>query len=327
MAYVTTSTAPTNRQTEKAGPPSPLAAGVAAVALLLLLVLPLPDTGRAGEALLDLLHAPAFAVLGFLVAGAVRARRPNAGIATIVLIWLALASFGTGAEYAQRLFDRHSSWQDALANALGAGAGLLWSAVRRSVFPVRLAGLGLSVVLILVAGRDALRTLADSYRQSSEMPLLGSFEHELELSRWSARECRTARVKEHATDGGWSLRLDLQAGRHPGAALDVPPPDWSPYEELVFDLFLEDGPAVNLIVKVADVEHEGGREDRFERRIRLSSGPQRIVIPLSDVAAAPESRRLDLRRISLLQIFAVRLTEPQTLYLDNVRLRDSPEAQ
>lgn len=300
----------------------PLPAVAAALVLLVLLILPLPDTGRIGEALLDLLHGPAFALLGFLGCEAVRSRRHGSTVLAVVTVSLLVSAFGIGAEYAQTLVDRHASWHDAAANGLGAAAGALWSLGRSS--PDRPARFGLilaSLLLLTVAAWGPVGILIDSYRQSREMPMLASFEHELELSRWSVREGRMHRVQEHATAGAWSLRLELDRGRYPGAALRCPPTDWSLYSELVFDLRVDEGAELDLIVKVEDVEHSGERDDRFEQRIRLGPGRRRVVIPLAEIEAGPRSRRLDLRHVAFVQLFTVRPRQRRTLYLDNVHLR------
>lgn len=163
--------------------------------------------------------------------------------------------------------------------------------------------------------------LTDACLQRLAMPQVASFEHPLELSRWTARECRVRRVRGHATHGSWALRLDMQPGVYPGIGTRYPLPDWSRYEELVFDIELDEGPPLDIIVKIEDEQHNHEHYDRFHRRVRLLPGRRRVRVALSGVVAAPRGREMDLRCISFLQFFTVHLDSPRTLYLDNIRLR------
>jgi len=151
--------------------------------------------------------------------------------------------------------------------------------------------------------------------------MLGAFEHGMEMSRWSATDSRIQRTRAHASEGLWSLRVDLQPARYPGCSMEYPYEDWSGYEAIALDAFL-DGPApLDLIVKIEDAQHNDESYDRFERRVRLLPGMQRVRIALSDVAAAPRDRTMDLSRIARVQFFAVRLASPRTIFLDNIHLR------
>ena len=69
-----------------------------------------------------------------------------------------------------------------------------------------------------------------------------------------------------------------------------------------------------------DCRHDGEHSDRYERPVEITSGWQEIRIPLSEVAAAPQTRRMDLSRIKKLQFFAVRPPQRRTLHFDDLRL-------
>ncbi|HUG92591.1 MAG TPA: carbohydrate binding domain-containing protein [Planctomycetaceae bacterium] len=183
------------------------------------------------------------------------------------------------------------------------------------------AGLRLAAVLAVgLAWWPSMLVLYDAWRQSREFPRLGSFESALELSRWSAQECRIERRRGEGTHGDWVLRLDLAPARYTGASLAWPPHDWSSYLDLVFDARVEGDAELVLTVKIQDAEHDGEVHDRFQRRVWLGAGWQEVRIALSQVASAPRDRRLDLRRVTLLQFFTGRLRERRAVSLDNVRL-------
>ena len=110
-------------------------------------------------------------------------------------------------------------------------------------------------------------------------------------------------------------------GDYPGATLEWPARDWAAYDDLQFDIYLESGPGLDLVVKIEDLDHDGRYQDRYHRTVPLGPGPNRTRIELSEVARAPRRRRLDLRRIRRLQFFTVGPSRPRTLYFDGIRLR------
>jgi hypothetical protein len=209
-----------------------------------------------------------------------------------------------------------------LANGLGALTGVAWgvSACSRPN-AVRWSLPAAGVALLLAASVWPLAVLADVVLQRCQLPYLASFEQPLELSRWTAQEGRISRVRSHATHGSWALRIDLDAGLFPGAALQWPWPDWSSYQDLLLDLALEDGPPLELVLKICDQQHNLEHDDRFHRTLRLVPGQQTFCVHLSDIASAPRGRKMNLHRIAFVQLFAVNLPSDRCVYVDNVRLR------
>lgn len=299
-----------------------MAAAVFGVSLVTLLLVPLPESGRQTKALLDLLHAPAFAVLALFGWIVISRRLHGSRIAAAAVVWATAAGLGCASELVQSLVGRNSSWQDALANLLGATAGVIWGFSRTRSGIIARGRLWATVgALIIFASLRPLLTIVDDALQHWQMPMLASFEQPLELSRWTTRDCAVRRVSQHATDGTHSLRIQLQHGTYPGAALRWPVRDWSDFDELSFDVFVEGDPALELIVKVQDDLHDGRAEDRFQRRLQLPPGSTRVHVALADIADAPQDRKLELDRVTLLQFFTIRPKHPRTLYLDNVHLR------
>ena len=295
-----------------------IAAVLTGVALVLLV--PLPQGSRATSAILNLLHAPLFAILAYAAAHHWHSRRGGPIGHVAVVAGLALAVAGGVLEALQRLVERSPGWNDALANILGAATGSLVFVAVRSRRWTAAALIAAALLLLGVASWGPVITLADHLRQMRDPALLGSFEDELELSRWSAHDAAMRRSREHATHGDWSLRIELTTATYPGVGSRDLPRDWSQYEELVFDVTLYEGPELNLVTKVYDEPHNLETEDRFNGRTRISPGRQRVRIPLADIQAAPRGREMDLTRVVSLQFFTVRPPEPRTLWFDHVHL-------
>ena len=291
------------------------------------LLIPLPQVGRAGVALLDLLHAPCFALLAaliYLLLKPVVGKNRESLLAAAC--WCVLVIFGIGSEYAQEWFGRRATFPDALANVAGVTAGLLIaSSLGCSQTRWRWA---IALILLIAAILKPALTLVDVAIARWQFPQLASFEQPLETWRWQARSSDLSRAKQHATDGDWSLQVDLKPAQYPGVHIDMFQSDWSEYDTLALDITwvqehlhsASDFERFDVIVKIEDFDHKGDYFDRFHRRVTLAPGKNEIRISLIDVASAPRDRTMDMTQIRILQVFAIDLKRSKTLFIDNIRL-------
>jgi hypothetical protein len=289
---------------------------------VLALLVPLPHGGRECCALGDLMHVPLFALFAVAIHAALERIEKLAWSHRAMLTVGLLIGLGCATEIAQYFVGRSPSLGDVARDALGAVAGTAW-AMRRPVGSRRgRTGLAtLAVITLLIATAVPALELTDTALQWVEKPRIGSFEQPLEISRWQTWDCRIRRTRGHATDGSWSLRVDLLPGAYPGIGTPWPPRDWSGHEQFEFDVALDAGPPLDLVVKVEEADREVLSEERYEQVFHLLPGRRHIEISLAAIAAAPRGRELDLRQIGFLQLFTVDLDRPRTLFLDNVRLR------
>ncbi len=295
----------------------------AAIALLMLaLLVPIPPVGKVMNSVGDMLHAPLFAALAYVAFRTLHNRMKSSAFIAAVTCFACLGIFAALTELMQGLTDRTPSWQDLLADICGVAVGVLLAVAVES--PRRTTRVTLSIAaaaMFMLAIAEPVSVLIDTARQRSEMPVLASFERAGEISRWNAKESSTARDKSHATSGSWSLRVDLHPGTYPGIALRHLPPNWSGHNEMMTDIWLAGSEPMKIVVKVTDRTHNNEHEDRFQRTVTLSPGANTIRIALADIATAPRHRSLDLHRVATLSFFAVKLTSPRTVYLDNVHLQ------
>lgn len=186
-------------------------------------------------------------------------------------------------------------------------------------------GLGVLGLAVLLAGLvPVARTWLDIRRQQAAMPLLASFEDAWELSRWRDAGARMVRHQGHATHGAWSLQATARLSKAPILGLVWPPQDWRGYDTLAMDIEVAGPKGVTIEVQLDDLEHEHVVGARSLTRWRLEPGPNRLRLPLRDLAAAPESGPLDLGRIARFGIMPIGRDELRTFWLDNVRLERAP---
>ncbi len=284
---------------------------LAAAALVPLRRHPLADP------LMDMAHAPLFAAGAWWWCR----RSRGAPVRGRVAEALALAALLGGlVEIAQMGTGRIASARDLGSDVLGAVAGssLAIAGERAGAARGSLAALGL--LALLGSWWVPVVTLVDRGRQWRALPLLASFEDDLELARWTCEGCKAARDGSHATDGRSSLEVRFEPGPYPGVGLVSPFADWTAYSTLRFDLYVEGSDPVRLRVKIEDDAHDGTPGDCFQRTLDLAPGAHRVEIDLQDVANGPRGRRLDLARLKLWKVFAVRPTEARTVFLDDLRL-------
>lgn len=258
-------------------------------------------------------HMVFFALLIFWVQGFMQLKTPARWLAlTLLVILLSLAI-----EAIQSQVGRQANWQDGLRNLIGAWLGLFWgqSASRR----VWLGRLGAS--LLLLAQLNGLVQVGLNHWQRLErFPLLSDVESERQLADWSGN---IERVSEPVAQGEFSLALHLGTERYSGGGLDNVEGDWRGYNYLSFELYHSGKEPLPLTLRINDSQHDRGDgryEDRFNQRLWAQPGWNRYRIPLEKVQSAPEGRSMNMASIQRLGIFATQLSEPQTIYLDNLRL-------
>ncbi len=295
--------------------------------LLMALVLggmfvPMPGASREIGAISDLAHAPIFGFFTLIILRGLRSRWPGSPFRLSLVAWALAVALGAAIEILQGLIGRSASWHDILADASGAGAFLTWASTPNAASRgVRIGLYSAAAILVAVPSAPPLLVLTDVAMQVRDGPRLASFESPLELSRWEFQDSRHSRSTSHATEGRWSLRLDMGRGDFPGATLEWPVHDWAGYHDLEFDTYLESGSGLDLVVKIEDSRYDGRYEDRYHRTVPLTPGPNRTRIALSEVERVPDGRRLDLGRIRRLQFFTVGPSGPRTLFFDGIRLR------
>lgn len=241
------------------------------------------------------------------------------------VVWalLGLILLGGATELLQGLTSyRDPSYSDWWVDGWGAALGLSISpSVRlrmprwwRSKLPLMaLPGVALCLLPLGI-------TVADDWNAQRQFPVLSSLETGLEMTRWSG-DAGFRRSERRATDGHWSLEIDLKPGRYSGVSLRHFPGDWRGYRLLHMDLWVP--LSRDLVLRVNDLQHDLGEQrftDRFNRRLTLHPGWNTVDIPLTDIAHAPATRTMNMAEIRDIGLFAMNVKKPQTLYLDNLRL-------
>jgi hypothetical protein len=305
--------------------------GLVAALLLFLFFGDVPEASRFWSAFFDAGHTALFGVIALVVHHWVASRRRAASPAGNRLAAFAITvTLGAATEVLQTLQARGDpSIIDLMRDTAGAGAFLLvgWAVSRwRSAWTrERLAALALAALLLVAAGWTLMRTSACYVARDRAYPTLFN----LDGSWWESEfvELKQNRLTPGARtisgDDGQALRLarlDLAPGLYSGITFDEPYPDWRGRDALAWTIVSDLDQPLPIVIRVHDAAHDQRFSDRFNRRFTIAPGVNRLRIPIDDIRNAPDRRKMDLRRVRGVILFAFDLKKPASLFLGPLHL-------
>ena len=222
-------------------------------------------------------------------------------------------------EIIQPLAGRSHSWIDLTNGLAGILIALLFLVRSRWLVPIAIAG---CVMAFLPAWKES----AGIRWRSSHFPLLADFENDDELRLWvgsglgNVRSDNVERVREHASQGEWSLRVVTTAtATWPGVRLLNGNQDWRGKTALAFDIW-NDGPAFTLSIRIDDDFPHQHHQDRFNAALQLTPGWNHLTIPLAEIESRPKNRRLNLAAIQRTILYVNEPEVEHTFFIDHMRL-------
>lgn len=202
----------------------------------------------------------------------------------------------------------------------------------------------ISVAVILIANASLWAGgLVINFKPADALRVT-SFENEESLSLIGVSGGRVSRVKIHATDGEYALRVELDANVngwpniHFVLGSEKAPADWSKYQGIMFDVRATAGKKVSYAVRI-DAEADGAESKavnllfpattdqqtfmlRFDEPDDMESRVLGMLMGIEGVEL-PSMQKSDLRHrksVKVFQIYASRPDEDCVLYIDNVQL-------
>jgi hypothetical protein len=180
-------------------------------------------------------------------------------------------------------------------------------------------------LLLLLAGLLPLIGLSTAYLQRDRaFPVLIDFEAGWPMDFISTPNASLSTVPApsewHMHNESRVGRLILHPAQYPGLALLEPVTDWSGYAYLSFHIYSENPEAITLILRIHDRRHNYRFDDRFNTKLTIAPGDNAFRIPLEKIRSAPRNRKMDMKAIVNLMIFAVEPDQALQFYLSNIRL-------
>jgi VanZ family protein len=303
---------------------SPLQPGEILLALLLVALAPFFFVsgpawlfGHTTGAFANLAHVIFFALLTLLIHRRIDLTRSRRWL----VVTGAVAVASVVVELIQSQLGRTPSVHDGLRNLTGVWLVIFW--LRRPATSVWLARF-LATALLFVEFALVATRIAEQQRMFDQLPLLSGMEASWEVERWQAVASELGQSGEFASEGEFSLQVQLSTLPYSGIALRSLPNDWSRFGQLSFDIYNPHSDCLQITVRINDVHHERGdhpwrHADRFNQRLFVEPGWNTFEFPLREVREAPNDRSMDMELIKELRLFAAGLEEPKDIYVDNFR--------
>lgn len=285
---------------------------------LLFLQLPIPPT-YAGRTIENAGHMPLFFIVTLSLMFVLRDHPRCAGWRLYLVAGLAGMFAGFLSEVIQRPLRRDASWEDVIADCIGALCALAVYALfdRRNTLRRWHRLLAVLVALTCITIYMApIVTMARAYLyRNGQFPVIASFDSDLELL-WT----RAVGVRRDITNG--TLNVLFVADETPGIAFREPVPDWLSYQTLAIDLENPGSAPLSLGVRLQDWHHNWKFNDRFNRSYQLAAGERRtLLISLDDVRRGPRTRLMDMEQISDITLFRDQNSGSRVLRVHSIRLQ------
>jgi len=299
----------------------PLLAGAASLLIAPFLFVGGPDwaSGPLLKSAWNLGHILLFAMLTL----AVRPWRWFGGWRLWLVVTAILLVAGIGIELIQNSYSRDMDGRDLLRNLIGGWLVIAWR-------PVLVPGAKASARQLLIATTASLllclelgatgMVAARQWQVHHQLPLLYDFSQQNPELFWTGRP---AVSDHHSVNHSNSLKIDLGTATYSGISLNNLPADWRGFERLVITLFNPSKEPLALTLRINDVAHDRSEldyHDRYNTRLILGPGFNTFTRDLADIKSAPDGRTMDMSQVRRMGLFAVRLPEPRTVYLSDLRL-------
>jgi len=273
-----------------------LLAAAAALVPLVLLLAPI-DThfnDRLARALWNFGHIPAFALFSVITLTISREWGGLATGRTVALSAGALLLLAIASEWEQSQVGRGFSMVDVGSDMTGSLLGLaLWLLHRRAPWPAIAVTALPAMALVAGSAVEPWNVAADEIAARRAFPVLADFSSARQLTRFANPD--GLRLKQR--DGQHFARVRLGGSDYSGFSLLHFPSDWSGYERLRIEVVNPQSDPLHLTCRIHDSRHNNLYADRYNRDYVLQPGNNVLTVNLADVAAAPETRAMDLSRI------------------------------
>lgn len=230
---------------------------------------------------------------------------------------------GVLVEILQYGLERTPDLGDIGRNMIGAGIAVCFFLPLRKTISKTILVIARTVLVVLVFTQmyPIGIALLDEYRTRRDFPILSDFESPLQLDRWTGGA--EISIETVGDQGNKAMRADLTTDLYSGVSLKYFPQNWEGYKAFQFRAYNPSEEPIKIACRIHDREHIRGVQefrDRFNRSFVLTQGWSIVTISLEEVKEAPELRDIDLGQIYGIGIFATRLPQPRTIYIDDVKL-------
>jgi VanZ family protein len=282
-----------------------------------------PNPSRTFDNLWDLGHLILFLYLNYFLISLFPGLKNKSLLTKILLLFGVTTIIGLGIEIFQQLFmNGKVDIKDMANDYIGALlAYLFFWKQQHEIIVKRIIIILIAVLLIFELHPVAISAL-DELQSHRNFPILADFESETELERFKITGMPLQVSSNYSSHGLQSMKIEFIPRLYSTLSIEYFLEDWTGYSYLKFDIY---NPSDSLIIicRINDSghrDHNNAFDDRFNKKIILTTGWNNISIDLNEVVNAPAIRKMNMQHIRNWAIFTVKLKESRTIYLDHLRL-------
>ena len=239
-------------------------------------------------------------------------------------------------EYIQLLIGRSFQYSDVFNDLVGGYAGLILSLSIGRLKQLRsdknhdksfyLANslLILSLIVLTTIGmRSFLLSAWHQVNINLAFPVLADFEVFQERKRWSSNHSKLSIEENIVRSGSSSLKVELKPARYPGITLNRFESNWTGFKKLNFSIYNPTKENIKLAIKIHDIDHiyYGYQySDRFNKNFELNPDWNDISISIDEIKNSPKNRKMNIKKIYLVQFFMIDLEDKTIFYIDDIFL-------
>jgi hypothetical protein len=281
---------------------------------------------------LDAGHVLLFGTISLIALGLAHLLSARRGVAAYFPAFGATFVLAVVTEGLQYFGPRDADLVD-LARSLAGAAGFLLVAMaldrRLVVSRGRRAALVVGSLVVVAAGLVTFAWVVRAYEERGKaFPSICSFDASWETVFYGAlrAELEVTELPEPWVSWGGAEnragKLTFLTARYSGFHVSEVEPDWRGHRWFCFEVYSGLSGAVELVLRIDDVHHDGRVDDRFNRGVVIGPGRNAVRIGVEEIREGPRGRELDLSRVRGVGVFAVEVDSVFSVYLDGFRLEE-----
>jgi len=247
-------------------------------------------------------------------------------IIELLLIIISSCVIGYTIEILQTFTGRNKSNYDVLLDMVGGGVAFYLFSKKLNVTRGYLK-YGLSFLVLtftIVSLYPMYVNVVDAINQNNDFPVLLSNTNKREITRLKIDKTEVA-VIEKKISGVLShvLKITFNPAKYPTVGLQSFNEKWTGFNSLVFSIYNPAPISSVIIMRIHDREHKTNNfefNDRFNYRIKLKTGWNKVRVNLAKIKSAPLNREMNMDKIEGLMFFKINLKNPETLYFSEIKL-------
>lgn len=282
-----------------------------------------PSASTIMHALRNALHAPGFAVLTIILFRLLRSRmEPSIALVGATILCIVTAIIG---ELLQIATAGDASVVDFANDGVGiAGALLLIAfydkdALPGSMYKSRLVVFAGGLILMGVTLQPPVSISHTLVARARALPELISFDHGWERVLYKSYGGAAITRIPLGNDKDLVALVSMGRAKYSGLVIE-PYADWRGYSALRFSISTLDQAPQRVTLRIDDIAHNGQYSDRFNRVFKIDSTMSEFVVPLSEISALENGRRLRLDAVRTIMFFMINTDGSEKIIINDIRL-------